>query len=215
MVRLKPDATIGVGRVRLETNLFIGGVRLQADLVADWKPIRRSIPKPVFARVAGPITDDLTKNIVDERQNRRCRSKADRDRVPRMSSRPQAPDELSRLVDERDVRIAEAVDRLLSIPDDEDRRSDRIVRRAEPFAPTSYELLDEFPLRAAGVLELVDEDVTVPGFEPQAALRELIEIPEQLDGALEDTGEIDERVRIEGPLILVECDGEDSPHAAR
>ena len=70
-------------------------------------------------------------------------------------------------------------------------------------------------MRAARVLELVDQHVSIARLEAQPAFRELVEIVQQLDRALEHAGEVEERVRIERPLILAQRDREDAPHAAR
>ena len=116
----------------------------------------------------------------------------------------------------RDVRVAEAVDRLLAVADDEDgrRRARRLPRRTlRPSSCTSC--AHELPLRAAGVLELVDEHVAVARLEPEAALRELVHVLQQLDRALEHAGEIEQRVRLERALILLQRDREDPPDAAR
>ena len=45
--------------------------------------------------------------------------------------------------------------------------------------------------------------------------RELVHVLEQLDRALEDAGEIEQRVRVERVLILLQRDREDPPDAAR
>src|ERR1700680_706858 len=55
----------------------------------------------------------------------------------------------------------------------------------------------------------------VPGFETEAALRELLHVPEQRHGPLEHTGEIQERVRVQRSLILSQGGREDSPDTAR
>jgi hypothetical protein len=39
---------------------------------------------------------------------------------------------------------------------------------------------DEFPLRATGVLKLVDEHVMVPRFEAESALRKLVHLAQQI-----------------------------------
>src|SRR6185503_13114686 len=104
------------------------------------------------------------------------------------------------------VRVAESVDRLLSVADNEDRRTDGIVGDAESFAPAPDQLQDEIPLRAARVLEFVDEHVPMARFEPQTALRELVEVLQQRDRAIEKTGKIHEAVRVERPLILRQRD---------
>ena len=54
----------------------------------------------------------------------------------------------------------------------------------------------------------------MPGLEPQPGFRELVEVPQQLQRSLEHSGKIDERVRLERPLILAERDGEDPPDTA-
>ena len=91
-------------------------------------------------------------------------------------SRPQAANKLRRLVEHADFRVAKAVDRLLPIADDEDRRRQRVGRGAQPFTPVAHQLRDQLPLRAAGVLEFVDEHVVVPGLEPEPAVRELVHL---------------------------------------
>src|ERR1700680_4937854 len=55
----------------------------------------------------------------------------------------------------------------------------------------------------------------VPGFETEAALRELLHVPEQRHGALEHTRKIQERVRVQRPLIPSQGGREDSPDTAR
>jgi hypothetical protein len=104
---------------------------------------------------------------------------------------------------------------LFPVADDEDGGCNRIARRAEAFAPALDELPDQLPLRAAGVLKLVHQHMTVARLEPQAALRELIHILQQLDGPLEHPGEIEQRVRLQRVGVLLERDGENPPHAAR
>src|SRR5262249_43157935 len=60
--------------------------------------------------------------------------------------------------EERDVRFAEAVDRLHRVADEEEGAT--VV-----FLPAGGEALEQLPLRVRGVLELVDQDVADPGVE--------------------------------------------------
>src|SRR5690349_19879376 len=80
-------------------------------------------------------------------------------------------------VHHRDVGFTQPVNRLLPVADDEDGRRQRVGGRAEPFAPTAHELRDEVPLRAARILEFVDQHVPVARLDPEAALRELVHLP--------------------------------------
>src|SRR6185436_13419007 len=108
------------------------------------------------------------------------RSKADRDRLRRQAAGAQRADEACRFIDHRDIGVAEPINRLFPVADDEDGWRNRIARRTEAFAPALDELPDQLPLRAAGVLKLVHQHVTVTRLEPEAALRELIHILQQL-----------------------------------
>ena len=173
---------------------------------------KRVPPRRGVGRVA---VDDRGEHLVDERQDAGRRSEADRDRLPRRAVGPQRVDEPRRLVHHRDVGVAEPVDRLLAVADDEDRRRDRIGGRAEAFAPALHELAHQLPLRAAGVLEFVDEDVAMARFEAEAALGELVHVLEQLDRALEHAGEVEQRVRLQRVLVLPHRDREDPPDPAR
>ena len=91
----------------------------------------------------------------------------------------------------------------------------RVGGRTESFTPAANELQHEIPLRAARILEFVDEDVTMTRFEPEPALREFVELLQQADRPLEDSGEIEQRVRFEGLLVLALGDGVNAPDAAR
>ena len=66
-----------------------------------------------------------------------------------------------------------------------------------PSPQLLHQLRDEVPLRAARVLELVDEHVAVARLELVAALRELVHVLEELNGPLEDAREIEQRARVE------------------
>src|SRR5206468_8797994 len=161
------------------------------------------------------LADDVRKQIVDEGQNGGHRSEADRDRPARMAAWPELSDESGRFVDERDLRVAEPVNRLLAVADDKDRRREGIVRGPEPFAPARDQLPDQLPLRAARILEFVDEHMAVPRFEPQPRLGKLVEVFQQLERALDEAGKVDQRVVLERALIFGQRDGEDPPHAPR
>ena len=96
------------------------------------------------------------------------------------------------ILQHRDFRVAESIDRLLAVADDEDRR---IRDESEPFTPGFDQQRDQLPLRAARVLELVDQDVVISRFETEAALGEFIHPAQQLQRPLEDVGEIQHRAR--------------------
>ena len=128
---------------------------------------------------------------------------------------PQLPDESGSFVDKGDIRVAKPVNRLLAIADDENRRRERIVGGSEPFTPARDQLPDQLPLRAARILEFVDQHVPVARLEPQPGLGKLVEILQQLDGAFDQTGKVDQRVVLERALIFGQRDGEDPPHATR
>ena len=131
-------------------------------------------------------------------------------------SGPQAADRRGRLVEQRHVGVAEPVDRLLAIADDEQRRQHRrLVHQAEALAPGLHQQRHELPLQPAGVLELVDQHVVVARLEPVAALRELVHLPQQLDGALEQLGEVDDVVLVQRAPVLVAGHREHRCDAAR
>ena len=85
----------------------------------------------------------------------------------------------------------------------------------EPLAPRLNQERHELPLRAARVLELVHEHVVVARFEPEAALRELVHLPEQIEGALEHVREVEHRALLERLAILRQRNREHPPDAAR
>ena len=103
--------------------------------------------------------------------------------------------------------VAEPVDGLLVVTDDEERRSAQtslrhplhLVRR-EPLAagPGLGDGLQQVPLRVARVLELVEEKVVVAGLEPEPALGELSRASQQARGR---EGEV---VEVHHPLLFLE-----------
>ena len=78
------------------------------------------------------MPSDFGEQIVDEGQQLRHRAEAARDRSARALARAQALDERAGLLQHRDLRVSEAVDRLLAVADDEDRG---IRREPKPLAP--------------------------------------------------------------------------------
>ena len=114
------------------------------------------------------------------------------------------------------VGVAEPVDRLLAVADDEDRGRERLVLlHAEAFAPRLHQVPDQLPLRVAGVLELVDQQVVVARLEQVARARELAALRQQRQRAFERLGKVDDGVLVEHLAILVARDAKQLPHAAR
>jgi hypothetical protein len=74
---------------------------------------------------------------------------------------------------------------------------------------------DQLPLRPARVLKFVHEDVAVARFDAQPALRKLVQVLQQLDGAFQDAGKVQQRVRFQRVLVLTQRHREDPPDAAR
>ena len=94
-------------------------------------------------------------------------------------------------------------------------KMDGLGGQAEPFSPGLDQERHELPLRAARVLELVDEHVVIARLETEAALRELVHLPQQIERALKDIGEIEHRALVERAPVLRERDREHPPDAAR
>ena len=124
----------------------------------------------------GKLRDRVTE-IVDERQERRNGAEAARDRATHVSTWPEPPHVVAGHAEQRDVGIAESVDRLLSIAHDEDRRRQRAgVCEPRPFTPRLHEQRHELPLRTTRILKLVDQDMVIPRFQAEATLRELLHL---------------------------------------
>ena len=83
------------------------------------------------------------------------------------------------------------------------------------FAPGLDEQRHELPLRAARVLEFVNEHVVIARFEPVPALREVVHPPQQIERPQQQIREIEHRVRIERPAVLGVGDAEHPPDSAR
>ena len=135
--------------------------------------------------------------------------------MPRRIVRTQPGDEVGGLVEHGDLGVAEPVDRLLAVADHEDRRRQGAGRRAEAFAPASDEQRHELPLRAVRILEFVDQHVLVPRLELVPALRELLHLLEQADGAGQHFGKIEDGVGVERPAVLRERNLKEAPDPAR
>ena len=88
-------------------------------------------------------------------------------------------------------------------------------RQSFAGAPRAHQLAHQPPLRAAGVLELVDEHVLVARLQAIAAARELLHLAKQLQRALEQIGKVEHAVLVERPAVFVLRDREQPPHAAR
>ena len=125
---------------------------------------------------------------------------------------PQRLDVAAGLLQDRDVRVAESVNRLLAVADDEDGRAGR---QAEPLAPRLHQERHELPLRPARVLELVHQHVVVAGLEAITALRELVHLAQQIQRALQDVREIEHRALVERAPVLRQRDREHPPDAPR
>ena len=69
-------------------------------------------------------------------------------------------------------------------------------------------------MRAARVLELVDEHVVIARLELVAAARELFHLPQQLHGARQHFRKVQHGVRLECADVLRHGDVEEAPHAA-
>src|SRR5262249_16718934 len=123
------------------------------------KPVVFKISKRVPGTARGSGGGNGGKKVVDEREKLRPRPKTPGNGLPRILPSPQSADKCGRLLHHRRIRVAEPVDRLLAIADDENRWRKGIVGGAEAFAPRSNELGDQLPLRAARILKFVDEHV--------------------------------------------------------
>jgi hypothetical protein len=87
---------------------------------------------------------------------------------------------------------------------------------AESFtrAPRAHQLAHQPPLRAAGVLEFIDQHVLVARLEAVAAAREFVHLAEQLQGALEQVREVEHAVLVQRAAIFVLRDRKQPARAA-
>ena len=198
----KPAAGLAIDSTRSTPpgrRLARGGRHRAASTRAETDRSRRSGTGPARS---GAFSIGAEHIVHERRESRGAGAKADRNRPPRIVLLAQAGDERRRLVEHRDVGVAESVDRLLPVADDEDRRLDGVGGGAEALAPVAHQLRDQLPLRAAGVLELVDEHVAIARLEPEPALRELVHVLQQLHRSLEHAREVEQRVAFERALVL-------------
>ena len=166
-----------------------------------WKAVGCAVPKAILElRVALHLAGQR----VDEGQQLGHGAETVGDRPARRRSRAKRGDLFGGFVEQRGLGLTKAVDRLLAVPDDEDRR--RRVGDAFAFAPGVDEQLDELPLRAAGVLELVDEHVVIARLQLQPAAGELLLTPEQRDGSMQHAGKVEQRVLVEQRLVFLHSD---------
>ena len=197
------------------------GLRLPGSGLLNIGLQRESIELAVPERVgtACLVAFNRAEHIVDEPEQRRHRPEADGQRTPRPSGiaqlGAQGGDEPCGLVEQGDLGVAKPVNRLLAIADDEDRGRQRVGRRAQPFAPTSYQLLHQIPLRPARVLKLIDEHVVVPRLQAVSAAGELVHPFQQVDGPFEHARKIEERAGVEGVAVLGGGHRKHPPDAAR
>ena len=175
---------------------------------------RKRIVFGVAERVGTIGLVDRDAHIIHEHQQLVDRAVTAGNRRARRRFRPQGVDECRGRIEHGDLGIPEPVNRLLAVADDENRGRDGAV--TEPFAgrPRADQLADQPPLRAAGVLELVDEHVLVTRFEAVPASRELLHLAQQLERAFEEVREIKHAVLVERATIFVLGDGEQPADAA-
>src|SRR4051812_32982653 len=86
-----------------------------------WKPVAFVVAETVASR-ARNVAGDLAEHVIDEGENARVGSKRHSYRLARTAVGSQPFDELRGFVNNGDVGIAETVNRLLPVADDEDRR---------------------------------------------------------------------------------------------
>ena len=170
-----------------------------------------------IAKGIGPIGRllDIDEDVVHKRQQFLHRAIAAGDGGARHPLRPQRLDEAARGIEHRHFGVAEAIDRLLPVSDDEDGGGDGAVGHAVAGGPRADQLTDQLPLRAAGVLELIHQYVFVARLEPVAAARELLHLPQQLQGAFEQVRKVEDTVLIEGPAVLILRNREQAADASR
>jgi hypothetical protein len=185
----------------------------RASHVLYRKAIGRLVPERIRP-VAGFL--DGVEQVVRERQQPGHGPEAPANRPAHRTARSQPLDVERRPCQHGDVRVAKAVDRLLAVADDEDgRRQRRVLFHAHAFAPGLHEAPHELPLRLAGVLELVHEQVVIARLQQVAALREFVHLGEQFERAPERLGKIHHGVRLERPAVLGEGDGKHAPDPVR
>src|SRR5688500_18300525 len=150
----------------------------------------------------------LAADIVDERKQAGNRPKAARNRPAHVTRGPKRLEMTARFAEHGHVGVTKSVNRLLAIPDDEDRWLKRAgVRDAGALSPRLDQQRHELPLRPARVLELVDEDVVITRLEAVAALGELLHLPEEVERTKQHLREVEDGVGFEGSPVLGLLDG--------
>jgi hypothetical protein len=122
-------AVVRLGRCADPEHRARPGRRRRSLARIEWKSIRLAIGEVV--RPVAPLRH-LFEDVVEEREQVGNAAEAPRDRASRLLAGPERLDVPSSLLENGDLRVAEPVDGLLAIADDEDRRS---RGEAEPFAP--------------------------------------------------------------------------------
>ena len=87
--------------------------------------------------------------------------------------------------------------------------------QAGAFAPRLHELRDQLPLRAARILEFVDQDVLIPLLEQVAAAREVLHVAEQRERPRQQLRKVEHGALVERAAVPVERDRVELPHALR
>ncbi len=145
-----------------------------------WKSIRFRIGEVVRA---DSRLRDFSEQVVHELQELWKRAEAATNRSSWASGRPETLDVPRGLLHHGDVGVAEPVNRLLSIADDE---NGRLGREAHPLSPGLNQERHQLPLRTAGVLEFVNEHVVVSRLQSESALRELVHLTKQVERTLQN-----------------------------
>jgi hypothetical protein len=127
---------------------------------------------------------DVGTHVVDEREQSRDGTETARNDATDVAVRTQGGQIAACLVQHGDIRVAEAVNGLLPVANDEDGRLERTrMGQAEALAPGLHQQRHELPLCTARVLELVDEDVVISRLEAVPALSEFVHLAQQFERA--------------------------------
>src|SRR5688572_4489441 len=122
----------------------------------------------------------------------------------------------TRFAEHGHVRVTKSVNRLLAIPDDENRWLKRAgVGDAGALSPRLDQKGYQLPLRPARVLELVDQDVVITRLEAVAALGELLHLPKEVERTKQHLREVEDGVGFKGSPVLGFRDGKHPTDATR
>jgi division/cell wall cluster transcriptional repressor MraZ len=125
-------------------------------------------------------------------------------------------DKAGRIVHHGHISITKGVNRLFAIADKKNRRLERgTFRHTDALPPRPDQQRHKLPLHAARVLKFVDEYVVVARLEPVPAARELLHLREQGDGACQRFGKVEDAVRFQRLVVLLEGDAIHAPDASR